>query len=240
MGLSGLSDVFKPGSPNSLLTENSLNFMHSVQGWGAVSIVISVIIGVVITALMHSSSAFSAIVITMAYNGVVTWPIACAMTLGSNIGSTIDAVMAAFGSSADARRSAVIHVLFNIIGTGLALIFFRPFINFVVWLTPVDNIAIQISMLHTVFKIVNTVILLPLDKQLIRIANFVIPDEEKAERKNEESYKRKSAQSNFIICTASLYWSAVSAMLWSHRYPCDRKCSGGSCPCWGRLYNGFK
>ena len=55
MGLSGLSDVFKPGSPNSLLTENSLNFMHSVQGWGAVSIVISVIIGVVITALMPPS-----------------------------------------------------------------------------------------------------------------------------------------------------------------------------------------
>ena len=204
MGLSGLSDVFKPGSPNSLLTENSLNFMHSVQGWGAVSIVISVIIGVVITALMHSSSAFSAIVITMAYNGVVTWPIACAMTLGSNIGSTIDAVMAAFGSSADARRSAVIHVLFNIIGTGLALIFFRPFINFVVWLTPVDNIAIQISMLHTVFKIVNTVILLPLDKQLIRIANFVIPDEEKAERKNyhlefqESSFAKKSAAMHII------------------------------------------
>ena len=204
MGLSGLSDVFKPGSPNSLLTENSLNFMHSVQGWGAVSIVISVIIGVVITALMHSSSAFSAIVITMAYNGVVTWPIACAMTLGSNIGSTIDAVMAAFGSSADARRSAVIHVLFNIIGTGLALIFFRPFINFVVWLTPVDNIAIQISMLHTVFKIVNTVILLPLDKQLIRIANFVISDEEKAERKNyhlefqESSFAKESAAMHII------------------------------------------
>lgn len=204
MGLSGLSDVFKPGSPNSLLTDSSLNFMHSVQNWGAVSIIIGVLIGVLITALMHSSSAFSAIVITMAYNNVITWPVACAMTLGSNIGSTIDAIMAAFGSSADARRSAVIHVLFNVIGTGLALLFFKPFINFVVWLTPVDNIAIQISMLHTVFKTINTVILLPLDKQLISLSRIIVKDDEKGERKNyhlefqESSFAKESAAMHII------------------------------------------
>lgn len=203
MGLSGLSDVFKPGSPNSLLNESSLNFMNNVQNWGVASVIIGVIIGIIITALMHSSSAFSAIVITMAYNGVITWPIACSMTLGSNIGSTIDAVMAAFGSSADARRSAVIHVLFNVIGTGLALIFFRPFIDFVVWLTPGHNIAIQISMLHTIFKSVNTVILLPLDKQLIRLSTFIIKDDEKADRKNyhlefQDSFAKESAAMHII------------------------------------------
>lgn len=203
MGLSGLSDVFKPGSPNSLLNESSLNFMNNVQNWGVASIIIGVIIGIIITAMMHSSSAFSAIVITMAYNGVITWPIACSMTLGSNIGSTIDAVMAAFGSSADARRSAVIHVLFNVIGTGLALIFFRPFIDFVVWLTPGHNIAIQISMLHTIFKSVNTVILLPLDKQLIRLSTFIIKDDEKADRKNyhlefQDSFAKESAAMHII------------------------------------------
>lgn len=203
MGLSGLSDVFKPGSPNSLLNESSLNFMNTVQNWGVASVIIGVIIGIIITAMMHSSSAFSAIVITMAYNGVITWPIACSMTLGSNIGSTIDAVMAAFGSSADARRSAVIHVLFNVIGTGLALIFFRPFIDFVVWLTPGHNIAIQISMLHTIFKSVNTVILLPLDKQLIRLSTFIIKDDEKADRKNyhlefQDSFAKESAAMHII------------------------------------------
>lgn len=203
MGLSGLSDVFKPGSPNSLLNESSLNFMNNVQNWGVASVIIGVIIGIIITAMMHSSSAFSAIVITMAYNGVITWPIACSMTLGSNIGSTIDAVMAAFGSSADARRSAVIHVLFNVIGTGLALIFFRPFIDFVVWLTPGHNIAIQISMLHTIFKSVNTVILLPLDKQLIRLSTLIIKDDEKADRKNyhlefQDSFAKESAAMHII------------------------------------------
>ncbi len=169
MGLSGLSDVFSFDASN-------LTFLTKFQQWGALSIIISFVIGIVITALMHSSSAFTAIVITMAYNNIITWETACAMTLGSNIGSTIDAVLAAIGTSADAKRSAVIHVLFNFIGTVLALIFFKPFITFVKWITPGNNIAIQISMLHTVFKTINTAILLPFKNQLIKLSQIIVKD----------------------------------------------------------------
>lgn len=169
MGLSGLSDVFSFDASN-------LIFLTKFQQWGALSIIISFVIGIVITALMHSSSAFTAIVITMAYNNIITWETACAMTLGSNIGSTIDAVLAAIGTSADAKRSAVIHVLFNFIGTVLALIFFKPFITFVKWITPGNNIAIQISMLHTVFKTINTAILLPFKNQLIKLSQIIVKD----------------------------------------------------------------
>lgn len=101
MGLSGLSDVFN-------FDASKLSFIGAMQSWGIFSILLGVVLGVVITALMHSSSAFSAIVITMAYNEIITLDVACAMTLGSNIGSTIDAVMASFGSCAEAKRSAVI------------------------------------------------------------------------------------------------------------------------------------
>lgn len=194
LGLSGLSDVFKPGSETSFLTESSLNFMSKIQNWGAFSIIISVVIGVLITALMHSSSAFSAIVITMAFNKVITWETACAMTLGSNIGSTIDAVMAGFGSCADARRSALIHVMFNVFGTILVLIFFKPFIAFVKWLTPSDNIAIQISMLHTVFKTLNTIILLPISKYLVRLSRFMIKDDK---ANNLKTYHLEFQESSF-------------------------------------------
>lgn len=183
IGLGWLSDVFKPGHPNSFLTNDSLNFMHSVQSWGPFSIIIGIIIGILITALMHSSSAFSAIVITMAFNGIINWPMACAMTIGSNIGSTIDAIMASFGSSSDARRSALIHVMFNVFGAFLALIFFNPFINFVKFLTPSDNIAIQISMLHTVFKTLNTLLLLPFYKQLVKLSQILIKDDKQSSSK---------------------------------------------------------
>lgn len=170
MGLSGLSDVF------SFNPEN-LGFLQKVQDLGALSIFIGFIVGVFITALMHSSSAFSAIVIAMAYNNIITWEVSAAMTLGSNVGSTIDAVLASVGTNADARRSAFIHVFFNVAGTVLALILFKPLLAFVSVLSGSMNIAIRISILHTVFKIVTTLCCLPFVPQIVRLSQIVIKDD---------------------------------------------------------------
>ena len=171
LGLSGLSDVFTP---------EQLGWLFRIQGTGFLAITIGFLIGIIITALLHSSSAFSAIVITMAYNGLISWELAASMTLGSNIGSTIDAILCAFGTSADARRSALIHVMFNVFGTVLALIFFHPFLRLVVFLTPgheASNMAIRISMLHTVFKTLSTVVLLPLQAPLVKLSQLMIKED---------------------------------------------------------------
>ncbi len=171
LGLSGLSDAFRP---------EQISWLFNFQGNGPCALLLGVILGIFITALLHSSSAFSAIVITMAYNGLITWELAAAMTLGSNLGSTIDAILAAMGKSADAKRAALIHVFFNFFGTIAALIFFKPFLSLITLLTPGhenSNIAIRISMLHTVFKVISTVILLPLQKPLIRLSQILIKDE---------------------------------------------------------------
>lgn len=173
LGLSGLSDVFTP---------EQLGWLFKIQGSGTGSILFGFVIGIIITALLHSSSAFSAIVITMAYNGLISWELAAAMTLGSNIGSTIDAVLAAIGTNADAKRSAVIHVMFNVFGTVLALIFFQSFLDLVMMLTPGranSNIAIRISMLHTVFKTLSTLVLLPLQNPLVSLSKKIIKDDKK-------------------------------------------------------------
>lgn len=173
LGLSGLSAVFTP---------DQLGWLFKIQGDGAFAILAGFFIGIVITALLHSSSAFSAIVITMAFNGLINWEMAAAMTLGSNIGSTIDAILAAMGTSADAKRSALIHVMFNVFGTILALIFFHPFLDLVMMLTPGgdhSNIAIRISMLHTVFKTLSTVIFLPLQNPIIALTKRLIKDDAK-------------------------------------------------------------
>ena len=170
-GLSGLSDVFTP---------EQLGWLFTIQGSGASAILFGFVIGIIITALLHSSSAFSAIVITMAFNGLINWELAAAMTLGSNVGSTIDAVLASLGTSADARRSALIHVLFNVLGTVVALCLFKPFLNLVMFVTPGrenSNIAIRISMLHTVFKTLSTVILLPLQNPLVELSKKIIKDD---------------------------------------------------------------
>lgn len=169
LGLSGLSSVFTP---------QQLGFLLNIKGTGVLAILVGFFIGILVTALLHSSSAFSAIVITMAYNGLVNWELAAAMTLGSNIGSTIDAVLASVNTSADARRSALIHVFFNVFGTILALIFFHPFLRLIEMLTPKGaNIAIQISILHTVFKTLSTIIMLPLKNQLCALSRLMIKDD---------------------------------------------------------------
>ena len=171
LGLSGLSDVFTP---------EQLGWLFKIQGSGFLAITVGFIIGIIITALLHSSSAFSAIVITMAYNGLISWELAAAMTLGSNIGSTIDAILCAIGTTADARRSALIHVMFNVFGTVLALLFFHSFLNLVMLLTPGghnSNIAIRISMLHTVFKTLSTVVLLPMQNPLVALSKKIIKDD---------------------------------------------------------------
>lgn len=177
LGLSGLSDVFTP---------EQLGWLFKIQGSGVFAILFGFVIGIIITALLHSSSAFSAIVITMAYNGLVSWELAAAMTLGSNVGSTIDAILASMGTSADSRRAALIHVMFNVFGTVLALIFFKPFLEIVMFVTPGrenSNIAIRISMLHTVFKTLSTFIFLPLQNPIVKLTQLIIRDDKETESK---------------------------------------------------------
>ena len=177
LGLSGLSDVFTP---------EQLGWLFKIQGSGVFAILFGFVVGIIITALLHSSSAFSAIVITMAYNGLVSWELAAAMTLGSNVGSTIDAILASMGTSADSRRAALIHVMFNVFGTVLALIFFKPFLEIVMFMTPGrenSNIAIRISMLHTVFKTLSTIIFLPLQNPIVKLTQLIIKDDKETESK---------------------------------------------------------
>lgn len=177
LGLSGLSDVFTP---------EQLGWLFKIQSSGVFAILFGFVIGIIITALLHSSSAFSAIVITMAYNGLVSWELAAAMTLGSNVGSTIDAILASMGTNADSRRAALIHVMFNVFGTVLALIFFKPFLEIVMFVTPGrenSNIAIRISMLHTVFKTLSTIIFLPLQNPIVKLTQLIIKDDKENESK---------------------------------------------------------
>ena len=170
LGLSGLSDLFR-------IDPASLGWLQDIQHMGFVSYIVGFLIGIFITALMHSSSAFTAIVITLAFNKVVTWEMSAIMTYGSNIGSTIDAIIAAAGTTADAKRAALIHVLFNVFGTVLVVVFFRPLLNFVEWISPKDNIAIQISILHTVFKSLTTAVCIPFVNQICAITRKIIKDD---------------------------------------------------------------
>ena len=171
------------------LDPESVHFINQITDWGVWGIGVGVLIGAALTALIHSSSAFTAIILTMAASGSLNWELSAALILGSNIGTTIDAVLASIGASINAKRAALVHVGFNIIGTIIALIFFKPFLSLVDLIVPgipTSNITTHIAMLHTVFNTCATLIFLPFVNQ---IASFVTKLIKEPESEKDAHYK---------------------------------------------------
>lgn len=166
------------------LDAQTASFILKLSDLGLIGILLGVFIGAFITALIHSSSAMTAIVLTMAANGSLSWELSAAIVLGSNIGSTVDAVMSSMNASINAKRTAVIHVGFNVIGTCVALLFFSPFLNFVDSIVPgvpESDITTHIAMLHTIFNICATLVFLPFINQIADFAKKIVresPQEE--------------------------------------------------------------
>jgi phosphate:Na+ symporter len=150
------------------------------SNYGVLSIIIGVLVGTVVTAAMNSSTAAIAIVITLAHEGVITFEMACAMTLGANIGTTINAPLAAIGAGSAALRAALVHVLFNTIGAIICIILFRPIlflVDLVVPGTPDGSlITLHISAFHSVFNLLSTLIFLPFVNQYAAFICFLVKD----------------------------------------------------------------
>ena len=161
------------------LNPESVGFINGITNFGFWGIILGVLLGTVLTAVIHSSSAFTAIVITMAATGSLTWELSAALVLGSNIGTTVDAILSSLGASTNARRTALVHVLFNIFGTVLAIIFFKPLLALVDMIVPnfpKENITNHIAMLHTVFNVCSTIIFLPFVNQLASLVTKLIKE----------------------------------------------------------------
>ena len=140
---------------------------------------LGMIIGALVTALLQSSSASVGILQTLAMNGIVTTNAAIYITLGQNIGSCVTAMLSSMGGSRTAKRAAVMHLTFNVIGAivfgSIGFIFFslRPAFA-------ASNInAVQISIFHTIFNLTMTTLLFPFADVLVKISGMVV--KEKAE-----------------------------------------------------------
>ena len=187
-GLGGLSDFFAVPQVKSFV----ISFINLVNNFGIISYVIGLLIGILLTALIHSSSAMSAIVIGMAVamskegNASLEelnefWRFGAVMIIGSSVGSTVDAILAAIGANANAKRTAAIHVLFNVATVIIVLVFFKPFISFVELISPGHNIVFRIAMLNTVFKVIGTVIFIPFVNQISKFVGILIKDDKEGE-----------------------------------------------------------
>ncbi|MCX7655420.1 MAG: Na/Pi cotransporter family protein [Treponemataceae bacterium] len=163
------------------IDQNTLTFISNLSNLGYVSVLMATLFGLGVTLLVHSSSASTAIFITMAHNGLINYPMAAGMILGANIGTTIDALLASIGTKAAARRAALVHLLFNVFGSVWALVLFRPFLALVDVITPGSaegsGIATHLAMLHTAFNTINTLLFLPFVHPFARLVSFLVKDD---------------------------------------------------------------
>ena len=145
--------------------------------------VLGILAGAIFTAIIQSSSASVGILQALASSGVIGLPQAVYALFGQNIGTCITAVLAAIGTSRNAKRTTIIHLSFNIIGTIVFTIIcmVTPFVSLMEGLTP--NVSAQIANTHTIFNITTTLLLLPFGTQLAKIATKILPD--RAEEKED-------------------------------------------------------
>ena len=140
---------------------------------------IGILFGAVLTAIIQSSSASVGILQGLCGTGVVTFGSAIPIILGQNIGTCITAVLGAVGANRNARRTAAVHLLFNLVGVALFVIIFYGLGLFIDWAFLADTCsAWNIAVIHTCFNVAATCVLMPLNGLLVKLAYLVIPSKE--------------------------------------------------------------
>lgn len=150
---------------------------------------IGILVGALFTALIQSSSASVGILQALAKSGVMTLSSSIYVLFGQNIGTCITSVLASIGTSKNAKRTTVIHLSFNIIGTVLfvTISMLFPFADLVQSLTP-SNVAAQIANVHTIFNVTTTLLLLPIGTKLVDLACRILPDSEEDQQDMQLKY----------------------------------------------------
>ena len=140
-----------------------------------------IILGIVMTAVLQSSSASVGVLQTLAMQGLVPLKFSVFVLFGQNIGTCLTALFSTVGAKKNSKRAAVIHLLFNVIGTGIFILIalLTPYVEWIEKLSP-DPMA-QIAISHIVFNIVSTVVMFPFAKALVKLSCLLVPGKDDSE-----------------------------------------------------------
>lgn len=172
-GMGAMSGAMKPLSSSPMFSSALLAIGDN---W-----FVGIIAGAAITALLQSSSATTGILIALASTGLISIDLALPIVFGCNIGTCITAIIASIGTNKTAHKAALLHLIFNIVGTVVFIPFIGIIAKFVQYMSP-EDVSRQIANAHTVFNVSNTLLLLPFTNLIIKFINKVIPCEEKIEK----------------------------------------------------------
>ena len=187
-------------------------FLQHYADMGFGSVLLFMLIGIIVTMVIQSSSAAIAIVLIMCTKGWVTFDLACSLILGSNIGTTITPIIASLGANLAAKRAALCHLMFNLLGTIWALALFYPFTNLTVWVTEacgqgdpcalysytgnddatIAQMAVSasfgLSIFHTIFNAINLSIMIWLTELYVKIVERIMPSKHKGDEEFQLTY----------------------------------------------------
>ena len=146
---------------------------------------LGILVGAVVTAIIQSSSASVGILQTLAMKGIVNWRSAVFITLGQNIGTCITALLSSAGANKTAKRAAVIHLSFNIIGAAIYGIIMTIFFGVFDHLAMQHITSTEISIFHSIFNVSVTVLLFPFANVLVKLSGLIIHEEPEDEEDEE-------------------------------------------------------
>lgn len=172
MGMDMMGKGLKPLADMPIFTKIMISLKNPVLG---------MLVGLGLTAIIQSSSASVGLLQALAGQGLIQMDVAFPILFGQNIGTTTTALISSIGANKTAKRAAVLHFLFNLIGTILFMSFLQyPVERFVVKLSPFD-VKRQIANAHSLFNLVNVIVLLPFANILVKAAKILVPGDDKLE-----------------------------------------------------------
>ena len=170
------------------LMGDSMEFLKEEKWFGELMIsftnpILGILFGALLTAVLQSSSASVGILQGLCVTGAVTYGAAIPIILGQNIGTCVTALMGAIGANRNARRTAMVHLLFNVVGVALFSVIFYGLGLFVDWAFLNDSVAAwDISLIHTGFNLGATAVLLPMNGLLVKLAYLLVPEIKEPEK----------------------------------------------------------
>ncbi|MBE5039380.1 Na/Pi cotransporter family protein [Ructibacterium gallinarum] len=202
IGLSLMSDAMMPLRESETFINLMTSFSNPVLG---------ILAGALFTAIIQSSSASVGILQALAVSGLIGLDSAVYVLFGQNIGTCITALLASIGANRNAKRTTIIHLMFNIIGTIIfvSLTMLVPFTHWIETWVP-NNPAAQIANIHTIFNVTTTLLLLPFGTYLAKLAEHILPDKRSRESGASEQWLKGLHDSKHILGTSAI---AVNALL---------------------------
>ena len=151
--------------------------------------ILGILVGAVVTAIIQSSSASVGILQTLAMRGIVNWRSAIFITLGQNIGTCITAILSSAGANKTAKRAAVIHLSFNVLGAAIYGVIMTIFFGIFPDLAMQHISSTQISIFHSIFNISVTILLFPFANALVKLSGLIIREEPVEDEEEEPEEK---------------------------------------------------